>query len=282
MTPGKPGGFVTLSERMAAARAFDLEQPRFAGMPGHPAHRPAYFYALYRRHRDFYQQQGGGRRTSASGVLTMMEHSGTHIDALAHQAYDQMLHGGVPVADVERADGFRALGVETVPPLIGRGVLLDLAYWKGLSRLPPDTSIPGAELAACAEAMGVGIRRGDVLLVRTGYGACWDDDDTYQHAAGIGRSGSEWAAEQGVAAVGADNMAWDAVGDRDPDTGLMLFAHAFLLVERGVYILENLNLEALAAAGHRSFAFVGIPLKLRGATGSPIRPLALVEPGEGG
>ena len=76
-------------------------------------------------------------------------------------------------------------------------------------------------------------------------------------------------------------MAWDAVADKDPDTGLMLFAHAFLLVEKGIYILENLNLERLAAAGHRRFAFVGIPLKLRGATGSPIRPLALVDSGEG-
>jgi kynurenine formamidase len=123
----------------------------------------------------------------------------------------------------------------------------------------------------------VDVRPGDVLMVRTGYGACWDDDARYQRAAGIGRSGSEWAAARGVAAVGADNMAWDAVADKDPDTGLMLFAHAFLLVEKGIYIVENLNLETLAAAGHRRFAFVGVPLKLRGATGSPIRPLALVE-----
>ncbi len=281
MAPTRHGGVVTLADRMAAAQVYDLEQPRFAGMPGHPAHRPAYFYALYRRHRDYFRPEGGGRRTSASGVLTMMEHSGTHIDALCHQAYDQTLHGGVAVADVERADGFRQLGIETVPPLVGRGVLLDVAAWKGVPRLPADFSISGADLAACAESTGVDVQPGDALLVRTGYGACWDDDDTYQHAAGIGRSGSEWAASRGVRAVGADNMAWDAVADTDPDTGLMLFAHAFLLVEQGIYILENLNLETLAAAGHRRFAFVGIPLKLRGATGSPIRPLALVDSGEG-
>jgi kynurenine formamidase len=270
---------VTLSEQLTRAQVFDLEQPRFAGMPGHPAHRPAYFYALYRRHRDFFRTEGGGRRTSASGVLTMMEHSGTHIDALCHQAFDQKLHGGVPVAEVERADGFRALGIESVPPLMGRGVLLDVAGWKGTARLAPDSSIPADDLAACARASGVEVGRGDVLLVRTGYGACWDDDEAYQHGAGVGRSGSEWAAERGVVAVGADNMAWDTVTDRDPETGLMLFAHAFLLVDKGIYILENLNLEMLAASGHRTFAFVGIPLKLRGATGSPIRPLALVEGG---
>jgi kynurenine formamidase len=273
---------VTLADRIAGAQVFDLEQPRFAGMPGHPAHRPAYFYALYRRHEDTFRPDGGARRTSASGVLTMMEHSGTHMDALCHQAYDQKLHGGVAVADVERSDGFKSLGIETVPPLLRHGVLLDLAGWRGVARLPADGSIPADDLAACAAATGVDVRRGDVLLVRTGWGSCWDDDAAYQHAAGVGASGSEWAAERGVAAVGADNMAWDAVADRDPETGLMLYAHAFLLVQRGIYILENLNLETLAASGHRSFAFVGIPLKLRGATGSPIRPLALVESGEGG
>ncbi len=279
MTPTKRGNLVTLVEQLTRAKLFDLEQPRFAGMPGHPAHRPAYFYALYRRHRDHFRAEGGARRTSASGVLTMMEHSGTHIDALCHQALDQTLYGGVAVADVERPDGFRALGIETCPPLVGRGVLLDVAGWKGVSHLAPDESIQADDLTACAAATGVAVGRGDILLVRTGYGACWDDDEVYQHAAGVGRSGSEWAAECGVVAVGADNMAWDAVSDRDPDTGLMLFGHAFLLVQKGVYILENLNLETLAASGHRSFAFVGIPLKLRGATGSPIRPLALVEGG---
>ena len=80
-----------------------------------------------------------------------------------------------------------------------------------------------------------------------------------------------------MAAVGADNMAWDAMQERDPETNMMLFGHAHLLVTHGIHIIENLNLEELAAAGHREFAFVGIPLKFRGATGSPIRPLALVE-----
>jgi hypothetical protein len=69
-----------LAQRLLAARVYDLEQPRFTGMPIHPAHRPGYFYALHRRHRDTYQPQGQGPRSSASGVLTMMEHSGTHIE----------------------------------------------------------------------------------------------------------------------------------------------------------------------------------------------------------
>ena len=85
-----------------------------------------------------------------------------------------------------------------------------------------------------------------------------------------------WAAEKGVVAVGADNMAWDAPAERDADTGATLFAHVYLLPQKGVYIIENLFLEELARGRRFEFAFLGIPLKLVGATGSPIRPLALV------
>jgi kynurenine formamidase len=268
---------VSLIEQLSKARVFDLEQPRFAGMPVHPAHKPGYFYGLHRRHRDSYRPAQHGPRSGASGVLTMMEHSGTHIDALCHQACDLKLHGGVAVDEVERTDGYRAHGVETVPPLLRRGVLLDVAKRKGVDMLPPHYGITADDLRETARADSVAVRPGDVLLVRTGYGPLWSDDGRYLEAAGVAKSGSIWAAEQQVFAVGADNMAWDAMQERDPDTGMTLFGHAHLLVTHGIHIIENLNLEELAAAGHHQFCFVAVALKLRGATGSPIRPLALVE-----
>jgi kynurenine formamidase len=120
---------------------------------------------------------------------------------------------------------------------------------------------------------GMEMRSGDVPLVRTGYDTLWDGEADYLRAAGVAKSGSLWAAERGVRAVGADNMTWDVP---DPETGATLFGHVYLLVQKGVYILENLNLAELARERCYSFAFVGIPLKFRGATGSPLRPLALV------
>ena len=228
---------MTLAERIAKARVFDLEQQRFAGMPLHPVHRPGYFYALHRRHRDTYRPEKHGPRSGASGVLTMMEHSGTHIDALSHQACDLEFFGGVRVDDVERADGYRAHGAETIRPLLARGV----------------------------------------LLVRTGFARHWNDEATYLNAAGVSKSGNIWAANRRVAAVGADNMAWDNMQERDAETKMTLFGHAHLLVRHGIHIIENVNLEELSAAGVHEFCFVGVPLKFRGATGSPIRPLALVE-----
>jgi len=266
----------SLLEQLRSARVYDLEQPRFFGMPIFPGHRPGYFYALHRRHRDGYRPDLHGPRTGASGMLTMMEHTGTHIDALCHQACGLKLYGGVPAKEVETPAGFTALGVETVPPLLGRGVLLDVAGWKGQSPLAAQYGISAEDLQGCAAAAAVEVRTGDVLLVRTGYGACWDNEEVYLQAAGISKSGSLWAAERGVAVVGADNMTWDVPGERDPETGATLFGHVYLLPQKGIYITENLNLEELARDRRYTFAFIGIPLKFRGATGSPLRPLALV------
>jgi len=262
---------------LLSARVYDLEQPRFAGMPIHPAHRPGYFYALHRRHRDTYRPSAQGTRSSASGVITMMEHSGTHLDALCHQANDLRMFGGIAVDEVETPAGFSRLGVETVPPLLQRGVLLDVCGWKNERLLPARYSITADDLAGCAAAQGVEVLTGDVLLVRTGYGALWrGDESTYLGAAGVSKSGTLWAAERAVAAVGADNMGWDVPDERDPESGSTLFAHVYLLPQKGIYIIENLNLEELARDRRWVFAFLAVPLKLEGATDSPVRPLALV------
>jgi kynurenine formamidase len=262
---------------LLAARIYDLEQPRFLGMPIHPSHLPGYFYALHRRHRDTYSPEAHGPRSGASGVLTMMEHSGTHIDALCHQANELEMFGGVKVDSAETPAGFTRLGIETVPPLLRRGVLLDVCGHKGARVLPARYAITADDLAHCGAAQGVEVKPNDVLLVRTGYGALWrGEQQVYLDAAGVSKSGTLWAAERAVVAVGADNMAWDVPGERDPDTGATLFAHVYLLPQKGIYIIENLNLEELAEGRRWEFVFLGVPLKFLGATGSPLRPLALV------
>ncbi len=161
-------------------------------------------------------------------------------------------------------------------PLLTRGVLLDVAGFKGQPMLPPHYAITADDLQACAGSQQVTVKSGDVLLVRTGFAQIWLDESAYLETAGVAKSGTLWAADQQVVAVGADNMAWDMIPERDPESGSTLFAHLHLLTKKGIYILENLNLEKLASDHCYEFAFVGIPLKFQGATGSPIRPLALV------
>jgi kynurenine formamidase len=257
-----------LARALRSARAYDLEQPRYAGAPVFPAHEPGVLINLHRRH----ERDTGERRTSASALLVMTEHSGTHIDALCHQAYGGRLHGGVEVdARVQTSTGFTALGIDTVAPLVARGVLLDVAGALGVERLQPGHEVSVAELELAAG--GMEIEAGDVVLVRLGSGALWADRPAYLAAGGVGGDGSRWLAAKRPLAVGADNVAWDLPDGVDPELG-SLPGHVILIVQAGVHIIESLYLEQLAADGVREFAFVCLPLKLRGGTGSPVRPVA--------
>lgn len=257
---------------------FDLEQPRTEDMPVFPAHRPGYSYLLHRHHEDEYHPEELGPRTSASGVIVCMEHTGTHIDAICHQSEDLKLYGGVTVDnEVQTPKGFTQLAAEGIPPIVAPGVLLDVPSILDADILEPGYAVTAEDLQACCARQSVEIEAGDAVLVRTGNARYWNDPDRYLEGPGIATDASYWLAEKQVLAVGADNMAWDVVGAIDPDLGCPLPGHLVLLARNGIYIIENLNLEELAAAGHYRFRFVCLPLKLVGATGSPVRPVALVE-----
>jgi kynurenine formamidase len=260
-----------------STRIFDLEQARTEEMPIHPAHQQAgYSYLLHRHHEDEYRPEEAGPRTGAAGVIICGEHTGTHIDALCHQSDALVLYGGVSIEDIQTSRGFTKCGVEEVPPIVSSGVLLDVAAMEGVESLEPGHVVTAEDLEACHEEQGVQIEPGDVVLVRTGNGHHWENAKRYLAGPGMDAGASYWAADRGVVAVGADNAAWDAPGLKDPELECMLPGHLILLARRGIYIIENLNLEELAAAGRHRFDFVCPPLKLVGATGSPVRPLALV------
>jgi kynurenine formamidase len=253
-------------------RIYDLEQPRYFGAPIYPSHAPGYFYTLHRRH----ERGMGETRTGASGFMYTTEHSGTHIDALCHQAEDLHLYGGREVdASIQTPYGFTELGVETIAPLITHGVLLDIARLREVDHIEAGNPIKHDELEAAAQKQGVSIGEGDVVLLRTGNGALWQDPAVYLQAGGVSGDASSWLASRGIRAVGADNVAWDEVGVVDPDLKVTLPGHVILLVRHGIYIIENLFLEELARDQCYEFTFICLPLKMRGATGSPVRPIAI-------
>ncbi|HLG76047.1 MAG TPA: cyclase family protein [Ktedonobacteraceae bacterium] len=254
------------------ARIYDLEQPRYFGAPIYPSHAPGYFYTLHRHH-----ERGDEIRTSASGFLYMTEHAGTHIDALCHQAENFHLYGEREIGPgVQTPYGFTELGAETIAPLIARGVLLDIARHRGVERIGPGNPITQLDLEAALNSQGVSINEGDVVLLRTGNGALWGKQDVYLQAGGVSAAASSWLAGKKVRAVGADNVAWDEPGVLDPELKVTLPGHLILLVRHGIYIIENLFLEEMARDQRYEFTFICLPLKLQGATGSPVRPIALV------
>jgi 4-oxalocrotonate tautomerase family enzyme len=257
-------------------QVFDLEQPRFQGMPVIAVHQPGYAYFLHRRHSDDYRPELTGLRSGASGVIVCMEHSGTHIDAICHQAENQMLFGGILAAAVSSTKGFTQLAIEEVPPLLTPGVLLDAAAEKGVQALDAGHLVTAADLEACCRRQNVEIQPGDVVLIRTGNAIYWHDPERFLAGPGMDSSASVWLAEKGVIAVGADNMAWDVIGLRDPAFNCQLPGHLILLARHGIHIIENMQLEELAAANVSRFTFICTPLKFVGATGSPVRPIAVV------
>lgn len=255
-----------LLDDISNARVFDLEQPRYPGAPSHPAHAPGFNYFLHRHHA----RGASEARTGASGIIVTPEHSGTHIDALAHQAENLKLHGGVDVDSVQTSQGFKKLSIDSMAPIVCRGVLIDVA---GDKRLEPGYAITPDDLERAAR---VEIREGDAVLVRTGYATLWSKPAEYLQDAGMSAEGSRWLIERKVRAVGADNMAFDVMnGPLDRDLNATLPGHILLLVRAGIPIIENLNLEELAAEQVYEFLFVCLPLKMRGATGSPVRPVAI-------
>ncbi len=255
-------------------RIYDLEQVRSADAPYMAVHAVGYTYTLHRHHH----ARPEDPRSGASGVLIAGDHNGTHIDALCHQAESMALHGGVQVDGcVQTSTGFASMGAETIEPILGRGVLLDVAGHRGVPFLPLETTVSRDDLEAVAAAQGTSIHSGDVVLVRTGAGAIWDTPTDYIRAAGMAASASAWLADLGVRAVGADNIAWDLDSSKiDPTTETSMPGHIILLVRHGIHIIENLYLEELAHDRVYAFTFICLPPKLKGATGAPVRPVALV------
>jgi kynurenine formamidase len=258
-----------VSRLVARGEVYDLAHPTAEGMPVHPFHHP-YSMALDRRHGDVVRAEGA---SFANEVITTPAHAGTHIDALGHFSRRGRLHGGARVEEVETGRGLRRLDAAAIPLLVRRGVLYDIAGLVGVAALEPGTAVEASDLDACVTAAGVAAEPGDVALVRTGWACHWDDPEAFvahqDGCPGVAGSGAAWLVDRGVVAVGTDTAGFEVYPQRE------VSVHARLLVDAGVYIIENLDLEELAAARCVEFLFVALPLRLVGATGSPLRPVAL-------
>jgi kynurenine formamidase len=248
----------------SSKRVYDLAQPYFVGMPHFPTH-PPFLYGLTKLHGEIVLPDGG---SSAAEVITMSGHTGTHIDALNHFSCMGKFFDGHEVKSVQSyGGGVRHLSVDGIGPIVRRGVLLDVAALAGASTLPDDFTITPDHLERC----GVEIRAGDVVLVRTGWAQLFRDAATYASKVrmpGVELPGAQWLSARRPFAVGSDTLAFE----RMPSARMAVHIH--LLVETGIHIIENLNLETLSRDGVREFEFVGAPLAIEGGTGAPIRPLA--------
>jgi kynurenine formamidase len=258
-----------LFDVVADAKLYDLAQPYFVGMPHHPSH-PPFLYSLVKQHGEYVGATGN---SSAADAIALGTHVGTHIDALSHFSCGGVLHGGVDAAGAQSyTGGMKNHSIDSVPPIVKRAVMLDIAGMMGNSPLAEDFVILPEEMEEARRRQGVTIHAGDIVLLRTGWAAYFEDPKKFiceVNGPGPAIAGAQWLSGQGLFAVGSDTVAFEKV----PDATMPVHVH--LLVEKGIHIIECLNLEQLAAERVYEFLFVALPLKIRGATGSPVRPVAL-------
>lgn len=256
-------------DSLANGKVYDLAQPYFVGMPHHPVH-PPFLFSLVKQHGEYVTASGA---SSASDAIALGSHVGTHIDALCHFSCGGKLHGGIEAAPRQSyPGGLRDYSIDTVPPIVRRGILLDIAGLAG-GVLSEDFEIEPLHLDEAVDRQRVMVRPGDVVLLRTGWAQYFDNPAKFiskVRGPGPALSGAQWLSSRGVFAAGSDTVAFEKV----PDNNMPVHVH--LLVDNGIHIIECLNLEELAAARVYEFAFIAAPLKLKGATGAPVRPLAIV------
>lgn len=249
-----------------AGRIWDLGLPLDANIPHNP-HFVRFSLAFTQT------PEGTGANSPfqySAEVIAGCPHVGTHIDALIHVQADGRIFGGALAREARDDRGWRRHGMETVPPIIGRGLVLDLPALFGQPRLPDGREIGVADLEAALRRSGQHVARGDIVLVRTGKIQDFADEAAFQAGEpGVGREGAVWLYEQGMAVLGTDTTGTEPLPFKDEAAT----THRAMLVERGVHLIENLWLEEVAAAGVREGLFIALPLRITGATGSWLRPV---------
>ena len=252
---------------------------------------PPYSFDLAATHANTRGTFGdGGQLSFASEVMHWSgQHGAPSIDAIGHIGRDGFLFGGV-VADDATSDpnGIGASGVgaqlaiDQFPQnlLVNRGVLLDVAH---RGPLAAGYEITGKDLAEAAERQGVELKKGDTVFIRTGWGPFFKSDPAFyagDASPGPGLDAAEFLIKHGARIVGADTLTFEKRPPLAFEPKFQVFpVHMRLIADKGIYIIENLDLEALAKARVYEFAAVVPPLKVKGGTGSAVRVFALVPRG---
>jgi kynurenine formamidase len=257
----------------AGVEIFDLSQPTFVGMSQSSMH-PKFQLTLQRRHGDLVRPDGG---SGANELIVTGGHVGTHIDAFAHISHDGRLLGGIDAAEAQRGGRLRQHGAETIAPLLCRGVLLDIPRAKDIPRCIDDYEVTRADLEAALKLTGTTLREGDAVLIRTGWAQLYDDPPAFEGlnngTPGPGAEGARFLADFKPRAIGSDTIPLERIPPAKAVPSLPV--HRLLLVDRGIHIIEILNLEEIADRNVNVFTFFLSPLKIVGATGAPARPLAI-------
>ena len=219
-------------------------------------------------------------------LSTQIGQVGTQFDGLDHVGQEVVMedgsvkyvfYNGFTAEEMDTPSGLQKLGIEHVRPIITRGVLIDVAAYKGVSRLPNSYEVTVDDVLGALERQGrseADVRSGDAVLFRYGWSALWDQPEAYNlNAPGIGLAVARWVIERQVTMIGSDTYTTEV--DPNPEAGLVFPVHQELMMKNGIFNLENMQFDELVADGVDEFVFIVTPIRFKGATGSPARPIAI-------
>ncbi len=276
-----PDKVVAASRLVRTGRVYDLGRTLHADVPrfeGRFWQQTLVTSAHFINARRPGSESGGWGRNSLNWITELVTGTfqiGTQLDGLNHLQIGDRFYNGWRARDIVEEWGTNRLGIETVPPVVTRGVLVDIAGHRGVERLDAGDLITVDDLRGALRAEGVRVEPGDVLLLHTGWGSLWDSDPGRFTSGepGIGQAAAEWLVEQRVAMTGADTWSFGAVPAEDPERPFLV--PQTLNVKHGLFIMENLATEGLAAARVYEFMFVLTHHKTRGSTAAIIAPAAV-------
>jgi kynurenine formamidase len=240
-------------------------------IPGSPTYQPMGRNALI-GHDDFVCAELGNVGTQFDGL----GHIGMR-RKMADGSERDLFYNGVPIEDMKDAYGLRKLGIEHIKPIFTRGILIDVAGYKGVPSLPNSYEVTVEDVRGALRRQGLSeadIQPGDAIFFRYGWERFWKEPAKYnENPPGIGLAVARWVAERKAVMVGSDQWTTEVVPN--PDNTLAFPVHQELLVRNGIFNLENMALDALAADRLYKFAFIFTPMPFKGAAGSPGRPIAI-------
>lgn len=280
MTPASQAAVLS---RLAGGKIYDLSVEYFIGMPswqaaGDPHYR---IWMTHTPHGNVVADPLGlgehmNEHVSYTGAaISMYAHMGTHIDALVHFGLDGKVWNGFS-ADRHLGDrDWTRAGAENIPPIVARGVMIDVAAAKGVDMLPDNYRITRKDLIAALARQRLSLAEGDVVLIRTGRMQRYADAAAYMaNPPGLGMAAARYLVEEGGAmVVGADNLSFETFPSEVEGNYVPL--HTYLLAQTGTPIIELAYLEELSRDQVYEFAFIGGSLKLRGSDAAPLRPIAI-------
>jgi kynurenine formamidase len=258
---------------VTSGRVVNLAQAIPGDIPA-PPHRapPQHFMG-----RDGGDYAAGAKRPGgfqfSEDTMVMPLHSGTHLDGLCHVWYDDQLYNGHPGDSIRSTTGATRCGIDKVPPIATRGLLLDIVALKG-GALADGTAVTLADVRAACTRAKVQPRAGDAVLIRTGWLETRTESNCdFNAEPGLDVEAGRWLAQQGAALIGADNFAIEVLPFPQ---GAVFPVHQSLIRDYGLYLLEGLVLAELAGLERAEFMFVAAPLRIRGGTASPLTPMAIL------